>query len=122
MQLLYEATILDFKLDMNTYLKFIISTSFDQEVQFDTKESIAHLYILFKNDVNPETFNFCYELLTEHFKSNYSNKQNFNDSFEKLFKKAGKAPKDSGYLKEDPLNNRIIFDDSENGKGPSGNI
>lgn len=72
MQLLYEATILDFKLDMNTYLKLIISTYFDQEVQFDRKEFIAHLYILFKNDVNPETFNFCNELLTEYIESNYS--------------------------------------------------
>ena len=43
MQLLYEATILDFKLDMNTYLKLIISTYFDQEVHFDRKEFIAHL-------------------------------------------------------------------------------
>jgi hypothetical protein len=32
MQLLYEATILGYKLDMNTYLKMIISSYFDYEV------------------------------------------------------------------------------------------
>ena len=70
MQLLYEATILGYRLDMNAYLKMIIAMYFDHEIPYDRKEVIMHLYILLAKDTNDETLNFCTELLTEYINSN----------------------------------------------------
>ena len=87
MQLLYEATILGYKLDMNTYLKMIISSYFDYEVKFDRKDFIMHLYILFQNDVDKECFAFCNEFLTEYIDSNFSDEFNFRDNLKNGLKR-----------------------------------
>lgn len=57
MQLLYEATILDIQLDLNTYLKLLSQVYFDHEtVHFDRKDFITYLYTLFANDHTMEDF------------------------------------------------------------------
>ena len=57
MQLLYEATIIDVPLDLNTYLKLLSQIYFDYEVvQFDRKDFITYVYTLFSNDLTMEDF------------------------------------------------------------------
>jgi hypothetical protein len=63
MQLLYETTVLDYKLEINTYIRLIISLYFDYEGAFDRKDFIMYIYILFSNDTSAETFTFCTQLL-----------------------------------------------------------
>lgn len=73
MQLLFEATIVDTPLDLNTYLKILSQIYFDYEVvHFDRKDFITYLYTLFANDHTMEDFQFGAELLQEYIESNFS--------------------------------------------------
>ena len=72
MQLLYEATITDIQLDLNTYLKLLSQVYFDyQVVQFDRTDFITYLYTLFANDHSPEDFQLGTELLQDYIESNF---------------------------------------------------
>lgn len=56
-QLLFEATLVDTPLDLNTYLKILSQIYFDYDVvQFDRKDFITYLYTLFSNDHTLEDF------------------------------------------------------------------
>jgi hypothetical protein len=73
MQLLYEATITDVPLDLNTYIKALSAVYFDHDlVLFDRKDFITYLYTLFSNDNMVEDFTFGCELLQEYIESNFS--------------------------------------------------
>ena len=73
MQLLYEATISDIPLDMNTYIKALSQVYFDHDlVHFDRKDFITYLYTVFSNDHMLEDFTFGCELLQEYIESNFS--------------------------------------------------
>lgn len=64
MQLLYEATITDVPLDMNTYIKTLSQVYFDHDlVHFDRKDFITYLYTVYSNDHFLEDFTFGCELL-----------------------------------------------------------
>jgi hypothetical protein len=63
MQLLFEATVTDVPVDMNTYMKLLSQIYFDYEVQFDRKDFITYLYLLFANDHSVEDFQLATELL-----------------------------------------------------------
>ena len=76
MQLLYESTILDYKLHINTYIRLIISLYFDYEVAFDRKDFIMHLYILFSNDTSSDTFRFCTQMLQEYTDTHFLEAKN----------------------------------------------
>lgn len=58
MQLLYQATITDIPVDLNTYLKLLSQVYFDYEevAAFDRKDFITYLYTLFANDHTMEDF------------------------------------------------------------------
>jgi hypothetical protein len=72
--LLYEATILDIPLDLNTYMKILSQVYFDQEdtIRFDRKSFITYLYTIFSNDHMADDFHFGTELLQEYIESNFS--------------------------------------------------
>ena len=73
MQLLYEATLTDVQLDMNTYIKILSAVYFDHDqVHFDRKDFITYLYTLYSNDHMLEDFTFGCELLQEYIESNFS--------------------------------------------------
>lgn len=55
-QYLYEATIKDIPIDMNTYQKLLSNVYFDYDVPFDRKDFITYLYLVFANDHSPEDF------------------------------------------------------------------
>jgi hypothetical protein len=73
MQLLFEATVTDIPLDLNTYMRLLSQIYFDYEaVQFDRKDFITYLYTLCANDHTMEDFQFASELLQEYIESNFS--------------------------------------------------
>lgn len=73
MQLLFQATLTDIPIDLNTYLKLLSQVYFDYEVvHFDRKDFITYLYTLFGNDHTMEDFQFATELLQEYIESNFS--------------------------------------------------
>ena len=73
MQLIYEATIADIPLDMNTYIKTLSAVYFDHDlVHFDRKDFISYLYTIYSNDHMLEDFTFGCDLLQEYIESNFS--------------------------------------------------
>jgi len=73
MQLLYEATVTDIPLDMNTYIKTLSQVYFDHDlVHVDRKNFITYLYTVYSNDHMLEDFTFGCELLQEYIESNFA--------------------------------------------------
>lgn len=72
MQLLFEATITDVTVDLNTYLKMLSQIYFDYEVHFDRKDFITYLYTLFSNDHSMEDFQLGTDLLQQYIEHNFS--------------------------------------------------
>jgi len=71
MQLLFEATVTDVRLDMNTYLKMLSQIFFDYDLKFERKEFITYLYTLFANDHAVEDFKFGVDLLQQYIENNF---------------------------------------------------
>ena len=71
MQLLFEATVTDIHLDMNTYLKMLSQVFFDYELKFERKEFITYLYTLFANDHTVQDFKFGVDLLQQYIENNF---------------------------------------------------
>lgn len=55
-QLLYQCTITDVTVDLNTYLKVICQVYFDSQAKFERKDFITYLYLLFNNDHTNEDY------------------------------------------------------------------
>lgn len=62
-QHLFEATIQDVPLDMNTYIRVLSKLYFDYDVPFERKDFITYLYLLYANEHSAEDFQLGTELL-----------------------------------------------------------
>ena len=71
MQLLFESTIADTPVDLNTYIKILSQVYFDYEVQFERKDFITYLYTLMANDHTIEDFQLGTELLQQYIENHY---------------------------------------------------
>jgi len=71
MQLLFEATVTDSRLDINTYLKMLSQVFFDYQLKFERKEFITYLYTLFANDHTVQDFKFGVDLLQQYIENNF---------------------------------------------------
>lgn len=90
MQLLFEATVTDSHLDINTYLKMLSQIFFDYQLKFERKEFITYLYTLFANDHTVQDFKFGVDLLQQYIENNFQDFPN-------------KATADSGKSEEGPM-------------------
>lgn len=104
MQLLFEATILDQSVDLNTYLKVLSQVYFDYEVEFDRKDFITYLYMLFANDHTLEDFQFGTDLLQQYIENNFTEFSTNPDS-ETTFKPKSRKRGSPGSNKESSMMN-----------------
>jgi hypothetical protein len=58
--------------DLNTYLKVISQVYFDYEVQFERKDYITYLYMLFANDTSEDDFKLGTDLMQDYIEKSFT--------------------------------------------------
>ena len=66
------ATITGETLEMNTYLKVLSQVYFDHDIQYDRKDFVSYIYILFANDHHSDDLSFGIDLLQHYIENNFS--------------------------------------------------